>query len=107
MEENIVIKAKTDEIIKSKDKHDEISTKWPYKGRKSPSWNFEQPLHKYCTKTVGLSPKTLGKSTLAKDDGESVAKVVKRYENYPKIFKIRENQHANLTFVFPKDLQVT
>lgn len=30
------------------------------------------------------------------------AKIIKHYENHSSIPKIRENQHGNLTFDFPK-----
>ena len=55
----------------------------------------------FLQETAGLAQKTLGSSTLAKNNGETNAKIMKYYEDHQNLSKIRE-KHENLSNDFPK-----
>ena len=44
-------------------------------------------------KTSGIAPESLGDSSLLENDGETVNKILKHYENYPSVSKIKCNQN--------------
>lgn len=89
LEENIVSKPRQIKLWKKKDKHDEISTKGNdlKNDKKVLVAMFNKFYINVIQKAVGLAPKVLGKFTLAKENGETVAKVIKTLWKLTKHFQ--------------------